>query len=36
VPYGTRQVTLRIEYQDGVPVMIRILEQVVLQEEKLR
>jgi len=33
--FGTREVRLVIEYQDGVPVLIRITENVV-KEEKLK
>ncbi len=36
LPYGSREVTIRIEYQDHVPVMIRVLEQLSMQEERLR
>lgn len=33
--FGTREVRLTIEYQDKVPVLIRVTENVV-REEKLR
>jgi hypothetical protein len=33
--YGTREVRLVIEYQDGVPVLIRVTGNIV-REEKLR
>ena len=36
VPYGTLEVAVQVEYQDGVPVMVRLKEQVAIQEEKLR
>ena len=33
--FGTREVRLLIEYQDGVPVLIRVTDNTV-REEKLR
>lgn len=35
VEYGTREVRLLIEYQDGTPVLIRVTANAV-KEEKLR
>jgi hypothetical protein len=35
VDYGTREVKLLIEYQDGAPVLIRVTKSTV-KEEKLR
>jgi hypothetical protein len=33
--FGTREIRLLIEYQDGVPVLIRVTDNTV-REEKLR
>ncbi|MBI3974951.1 MAG: hypothetical protein HY334_01005 [Armatimonadetes bacterium] len=35
VQFGSREVRLIIEYQDGVPVLIRVIENAV-KEEKLK
>ncbi len=35
VAFGSREVRLIIEYQDGVPVLIRVMENTV-KEEKLK